>query len=385
MNQVSLYIKNNKFLYCLLRNSIYIPSDVDVETIPIVVLKNILSKSGVSLYRTPFQSDNSNIIITDDISIATIVKDKDVIFIPPIDFNVIDGYAMELQKLINPLSIQKYDALDYLKINHPNLKFISPSLIEHPNLIFDLPLILNYNLYDDKWGAIHYSAKSLFSAIKFKPYRIDYSVREIRKLNRIKLFLELIDSGLTDNIKLTIHNLFLHDKDMYGLSKSYFSESGYSHYFDRLISLDDVNYSKDELWGKEHGYQDWPVGKLINHTLKSDIALYYESAPEENEYSSMDYLITEKTIDLLSIGKPFIYNSKIVDKFNRRYGFIDYNKSVFRNLGDTSAEIVKNICNMTNKDYEEMLEVLNKLARKNLKKLEEYRDKNTFLYNLIHN
>ena len=383
MNQVSLYIKNNKFLYCLLRNSIYIPSDVDVETIPIVVLKNILSKSGVSLYRTPFQSDNSNIIITDDISIATIVKDKDVIFIPPIDFNVIDGYAMELQKLINPLSIQKYDALDYLKINHPNLKFISPSLIEHPNLIFDLPLILNYNLYDDKWGAIHYSAKSLFSAIKFKPYRIDYSVREIRKLNRIKLFLELIDSGLTDNIKLTIHNLFLHDKDMYGLSKSYFSESGYSHYFDRLISLDDVNYSKDELWGKEHGYQDWPVGKLINHTLKSDIALYNESSPEENEYSSMDYLITEKTIDLLSIGKPFIYNSKIVDKFNRRYGFIDYNKSVFRNLGDTSAEIVKNICNMTNKDYEEMLEVLNKLARKNLKKLEEYRDKNTFLQSLI--
>ena len=385
MNQVSLYIKNNKFLYCLLRNSIYIPSDVDVETIPIVVLKNILSKSGVSLYRTPYQSDNSNIIITDDISIATIVKDKDVIFIPPIDFNVIDGYAMELQKLINPLSIQKYDALDYLKTNHPNLKFISPSLIDSPNLIFDLSLILNYNLYDDKWGAIHYSAKSLFSAIKFKPYRIDYSVREIRKLNRIKLFLELIDSGLTDNIKLTIHNLFLHDKDMYGLSKNYFSESGYSHYFDRLISLDDVNYSKDELWGKEHGYQDWPVGKLINHTLKSDIALYYESAPEEMVGSSMDYLITEKTIDLLSIGKPFIYNSKVVNQFNRKYGFVDYNLSLFRNLGDNSVEIVKNICNMTNKEYAEMLEVLNKLSQRNLKKLEEYKGKNTFLQSLISN
>ena len=383
MNQVSLYIKNNKFLYCLLRNSIYIPSDVDVETIPIVVLKNILSKSGVSLYRTPFQSDNSNIIITDDISIATIVKDKDVIFIPPIDFNVIDGYAMELQKLINPLSIQKYDALDYLKINHPNLKFISPSLIEHPNLIFDLPLILNYNLYDDKWGAIHYSAKSLFSAIKFKPYRIDYSVREIRKLNRIKLFLELIDSGLTDNIKLTIHNLFLHDKDMYGLSKSYFSESGYSHYFDRLISLDDVNYSKDELWGKEHGYQDWPVGKLINHTLKSDIALYNESSPEENEYSSMDYLITEKTIDLLSIGKPFIYNSKIVDKFNRRYGFIDYNKSVFNDMGKDTVGVIKAISDMHIKEYEELIGSLKKLSQRNLKKLEEYRDKNTFLQSLI--
>ena len=385
MNQVSLHIKNNKFLYCLLRNSIYIPSDVDVETIPIAVLKNILSKKGISLYKAQYESDESDIIITDDISIATIVKDKDVIFIPPIDFNVIDGYVMELQRMSNPFTIQKYNTLDYLKINHPNLKLISPSLIDHPNLIFDLSLVLNYNLYDDKWGAIHYNAKNLFSAIKFKPYRIDYSVREIRKLNRIKLFLELIDSGLTDNIKLTIHNLFLHDKDMYELSKSYFSESGYSNYFDRLISLDDVNYSKDELWGKEHGYQDWPIGKLINHTLKSDIALYYESSPEEHEYSSMDYLITEKTIDLLSIGKPFIYNSKVVERFNARYGFIDYNKSIFNVMGKDTVSIIKTISDMHIREYEELIDSLRKISQRNLKKLEEYRDKNTFLQSLISN
>jgi hypothetical protein len=245
--------------------------------------------------------------------------------------------------------------------------------------------VLNYNLYDDKWGAIHYNAKNLFSAIKYKPYRIDYSVREIRKLNRIKLFLELIDSGLNDNIKLTVHDLFLHDKDMYELSKTYFNENGYDGYFDRLISLDDINYSKDELWGKEYGYQDWPVGKLINHTLKSDIALYNESSPEENEYSSMDYLITEKTIDLLSIGKPFIYNSKIVDKFNRRYGFIDYNKSVFNDMGEDTVSIIKTISNMHIQEYEGLIESLKKITQRNLKKLEEYKDKNTFLYNLIHN
>jgi hypothetical protein len=202
---------------------------MDIEAIPISVLKNILSKKGISLHKTKYESDDTDIIITDDISIATIVKDKDIIFIPPIDFNVIDGYVIELQKMVSPLAIQKYDALDYLKTNHPNLKLISPSLIDHPNLIFDLSIVLSYNLYDDKWGAIHYNARNLFSAIKYKPYRIDYSVREIRKLNRIKLFLELIDSKLSDNIKLTIHNLFLHDKDMYELSKSYFSESGYSH------------------------------------------------------------------------------------------------------------------------------------------------------------
>jgi hypothetical protein len=358
---------------------------MDIEAIPIAVLQNILSKKGISLCKTKYESDESEIIITDDISIATIVKDRDVVFIPPIDFNVIDGYVIELQRMSNPFTIQKYNTLDYLKNNHPNLKLISPSLIDHPNLIFDLSIVLNYNLYDDKWGAIHYNAKNLFSAIKYKPYRIDYSVREIRKLNRIKLFLELIDSGLNDNIKLTVHDLFLHDKDMYELSKTYFNENGYDGYFDRLISLDDINYSKDELWGKEYGYQDWPVGKLVNHTLKSDIALYNESSPEENEYSTMDYLITEKTIDLLSIGKPFIYNSKIVKEFNLRYGFIDYNKIIFNDMGDDMVGIIKAISDMNIGEYEELLASLKKLSQRNFKKLEEYKGKNTFLYNLIHN
>ena len=384
MNKVTLYIKQKKFLYALLRNSIYIPSDRDIEDIPIVIIKNILSKSGIR-YIKIYEEDDSDIIITDDILIVKSIPHKQIIFIPPIDYNVIDGFIIELRQSTDLVKYNQITPMDFLKEIYPNLKLISPTLIEHPNLIFDLPLILNYNLYDDKWGAIHYNAKSLFSAIKFKPYRIDYSVREIRKLNRIKLFLELIDSGLTDNIKLTIHNLFLYDKDMYELSKRYFSESGYSNYFDRLISLDDVNYSKDELWGKEHGYQDWPVGKLINHTLKSDIALYYESAPEGDKYSSMDYLITEKTIDLLSIGKPFIYNSKVVERFNIRYGFIDYNKSIFNDIGKNTIDIIKTISDMHIKEYEELVDSLKKLSQRNLKKLEEYKGKNTFLYNLIHN
>jgi hypothetical protein len=384
MNKVTLYIKQKKFLYALLRNSIYIPSDRDIEDIPIVIIKNILSKSGIR-YVSTYEEDDSTIIITDDILIVKSIPHKQIIFIPPIDYNVIDGFIIELHESTDLVKYNQITPMNFLKEIYPNLKLISPTLIDHPNLIFDLSLVLNYNLYDDKWGAIHYNAKNLFSTIKYKPYRIDYSIREIRKLNRIKLFLELIDSNLSDNIKLTIHNLFLHDKDMYELSKTYFNENGYRDYFDRLISLDDAHYSKDELWGKHYGYQDWPIGKLINHTLKSDIALYNESSPEENEYSSMDYLITEKTIDLLSIGKPFIYNSKIVKEFNLRYGFIDYNKSVFNVIGKDIVSIIKTISNMHIQEYEVLIETLNKLARKNLKKLEEYRDKNTFLQSLISN
>jgi hypothetical protein len=384
MNKVTIYIKQKKFLYALLRNSTYIPSDRDVEDIPTIIIKNILSKSGIRYIKT-YEDDDSNIIITDDISIATIVKDKDVIFIPPIDFNVIDGYVMELQRMSNPFTIQKYNTLDYLKINHPNLKLISPSLIDHPNLIFDLSLVLNYNLYDDKWGAIHYNAKDLFRVIQYKPYRVDYSIREIRKINRIKLFLELIDSGLKNNIKLTIHNLFLHDTEMYAQAKKYFEDNQRSEYFEKLSSLDNEYYSDDELIGGQYTHQVWPMGKLVNHTLKSDIALYNESSPEEDEYSSMDYLITEKTIDLLSIGKPFIYNSKVVERFNVRYGFIDYNKSIFNHMGKNTIDIIKTISDMHIRDYEELVDSLKKLSQRNLNKLEEYKGKNTFLYNLIHN
>jgi hypothetical protein len=384
MKKVTLYIKQKKFLYALLRNSIYIPSERDIEDIPITIIKNILSKNGIRYIKT-YEEDDSDIIITDDILIVKSIPHKQIVFIAPIDYNVIDGFIFELRNSTDLVKYNQITLMDFLKEIYPNLKLISPTLIDHPNLIFDLSLVLNYNLYDEKWGAIHYNAKNLFSTIKYKPYRIDYSIREIRKLNRIKLFLELIDSNLSDNIKLTIHNLFLHDKDMYELSKTYFNENGYRDYFDRLISLDDAHYSKDELWGKHYGYQDWPIGKLINHTLKSDIALYNESSPEENEYSSMDYLITEKTIDLLSIGKPFIYNSKIVKEFNLRYGFIDYNKSVFNVIGKDIVSIIKTISNMHIQEYEVLIETLNKLARKNLKKLEKYRDKNTFLQSLISN
>lgn len=384
MNKVTLYIKQKKFLYALLRNSIYIPSDRDIDDIPTLIIKNILSKSGIR-YITTYEEDDSDIIITDDILIAKFIPHKQIIFIPPIDYNVIDGFIIELKNSTDLVKYNQTPPMDFLKEIYPNLKLVSPTLIEDTNLIFDLSLVLNYNLYDDKWGAIHYNSRNLFDIIHYKPYRVDYSIREIRKINRIKLFLELINSDLNNNIKLTVHNLFLYNTEMYAQSKKYFEDNQVPEYFEKLISLNSEYYSVDELEGGQYTHQVWPMGKLVNHTLKSDIALYNESSPEENEYSSMDYLITEKTIDLLSIGKPFIYNSKIVDKFNRRYGFIDYNKSVFNSMGKDKVSIIKTISDMHIKEYGELIGSLKKLSQRNLKKLEEYRDKNTFLYNLIHN
>jgi hypothetical protein len=384
MNKVTLYIKQKKFLYALLRNSIYIPSDRDIEDIPTIIIKNILSKSGIRYIKT-YEEDDSDIIITDDILIAKTIPHKQIVFIPPIDYNVIDGFVIELSQSTDLVKFNQTTPLDFLKENYPNLKLISPTLIEHPNLTFDLSLVLNYNLYDDKWGAIHYNARDLFRIIQYKPYRVEYSIREIRKINRIKLFLELIDSGLKNNIKLTIHNLFLHDTEMYAQAKKYFEDNQRSEYFEKLSSLDNEYYSDDELIGGQYTHQVWPMGKLVNHTLKSDIALYNESSPDREAFTTMDYLITEKTIDLLSIGKPFIYNSKIVKEFNLRYGFIDYNRIIFNDMGDDMVGIIKAISDMNIGEYEELLASLKKLSQRNFKKLDEYKGKNTFLYNLIHN
>lgn len=384
MNKVTLYIKQKKFLYALLRNSIYIPSDRDIEDIPIVIIKNILSKSGIR-YIKIYEEDDSDIIITDDILIAKSIPHKQIIFIPPIDYNVIDGFVNELRTLKGENLDINFNPIDYLEANHPNLVFTTPSLISHPNIIFDLSLILNYNLYDLKWGAVHYNSKDLFKTIITKPYRIDFSIREIRKANRIKLFLELIDSGIKNNIKLTIHDLFLYRDDMRELAKQYFIQNECEEYFEKIISLESKYYSGDSLESKTFLYQEWPLNKLINHTLLSDISCFFESAPEGKTEITMDYLITEKTIDLLSIGKPFIYNNRIVKRFLKEFGFIDYTKFFPSIIASNSFDMVKYISELNQGDYLLLLNKMNKAARKNLKKLEEYRDKNTFLYNLIHN
>ena len=384
MNVVTLYIKERNFLNCLLRNTIFSNSYKNIEDIQFTILKHALSKHGIN-YITSFESTDTDLIITDDISIAKDIFHKKIIFLSPIDYNVIDGFVNELRTLKGENLDINFNPIDYLEANHPNLVFTTPSLISHPNIIFDLSLILNYNLYDLKWGAVHYNSKDLFKTIITKPYRIDFSIREIRKANRIKLFLELIDSGIKNNIKLTIHDLFLYRDDMRELAKQYFIQNECEEYFEKIISLESKYYSGDSLESKTFLYQEWPLNKLINHTLLSDISCFFESAPEGKTEITMDYLITEKTIDLLSIGKPFIYNNRIVKRFLKEFGFIDYTKFFPSIIASNSFDMVKYISELNQGDYLLLLNKMNKAARKNLKKLEEYRDKNTFLYNLIHN
>jgi hypothetical protein len=379
MKSATLYIRERKYLNALLRNSKFIESNVDVLTIE--EIETILLKNNIILKSGNYNLDNSDVIITDDIDVVKLEKVKPIIFLHATDYNSITGYINHL-KNTTPAALND---LEYIEKYHNNLYFIAPLIIDNPHIIFDLSYTLNYNLYDSKWGNIHYSAKDLFSAIERKPFRIDYTVREVKKINRIKLFLDLIESEVNSKLKISIHGNFITDENLNTQVKEFFERSELNEYFDKIISLDSVYYNNDSINGEEYLHQDWPVNKLLSNTLKSDIALYFESGPELEEWRPMDNLITEKTIDLLSIGKPFIYINNIVKTFNVKYKFIDYNRTIFDEISTDKTELVKIITDMGDREYTGLLNSLKEIVVKNSIKLEKYKENNTLLEKIIDN
>jgi hypothetical protein len=379
MKSVTLYIRERKYLDALLRNSKFIESNVDVLTIE--EIQTILLKNNIIVKSGNYNLDNSDVIITDDIDVVKLEKVKPIIFLHATDYNSITGYINHLKNT----TPARLNDLEYIEKYHNNLYFIAPLIIDNPHIIFDLSYTLNYNLYDSKWGNIHYSAKDLFSAIERKPFRIDYTVREVKKINRIKLFLDLIESEVNSKLKISIHGNFITDENLNTQVKEFFERSELNEYFDKIISLDSVYYNNDSINGEEYLHQDWPVNKLLSNTLKSDIALYFESGPELEEWRPMDNLITEKTIDLLSIGKPFIYINNIVKTFNVKYKFIDYNRTIFDEISTDKTELVKIITDMGDREYTELLNSLKEIVVKNSIKLEKYKENNTLLEKIIDN
>ena len=368
MKTILLVISEMKLLHALLRNTNFIPERNDIENIPLIILKNILSKHGITIVTKDFDNniDGVDIIITDDLHICESIKTIPIFLLSPmVDCNTPFGYLSELN------------------FTPSNLNFISPTLHNLFNSYFDLSLILNYMINDDKWGKYHYAAGELFNSIKLKEYRVDYSIREIKKINRIKFLYQLIDTHLNRNIKISIHNSVLSTEQSYKLAEEYFNKLELYDEFDKIKNIDKKYLSVDDI---DTNFNSWALNKLYNHTLKSDISIYFESGTDTDNIEDVLYsLITEKTIDLLSIGKPFIYMNKTVGTFLKEFGFRDYNKEVFDGISKDKIELIKQISFMPMNDYVNLLKKLSILTSKNRKRLEEILKNNTFLYNLIHN
>ncbi len=309
-------------------------------------------------------------------------------FIQPIDFNISDPFIMNKwhESSIDSTFPNK---LEWANNRFPNLKFLGSNLYQSKNQIFDLSLVLNLNNHNDNWGKYHFLSDKLFESINQKAFKLDYCFREVKKENRVKFLLDLINALEEKDfkdIKISAHGGFLNDEKYYKDVKEFFESKNNFSLFSELIKLDKRFFSFDELLNLKAGYEAWPVNKLIHNTLSSDIAVYYETAREiPGILNTMNDLITEKTIDLLNVRKPFIHMSKNVDEFLDKFGFINYNKDVFDPIDTNKLNLIQKILDMRTQDYEILMAKLRNAASKNREMLDSYYKNNTFLFNLIHN
>lgn len=307
-------------------------------------------------------------------------------FIAPIDFNIADPFIADRWPETNSDSISQ-NKVDWAYKRFPNLIFLGSNIFESPNQIFDLSLVMNLNNHNDNWGVYHYKARDLFDVVRRKNFRIDYTFREVKKENRVQLFLKMIQHlGKEENIKISAHGGFFNDITYYNDVKNFFEKSNMLSTFLEFEKIEKKFFSFDELKTATAGYGVWPVNKLFNNTFSSDIAIYHETARErEGIPNTMNFLITEKTIDLLNIGKPFLHLSSNVEIFLQKYGFANYKTEVFHKISNDTICFAEKICKMNQSEYEKMLNKLDDLVKHNLKKVDKYYKENTFLYNLIHN
>lgn len=380
-----------KFVDSLLNNSPFF-SKKDYYNCSTDEISEILEIYGITITDRKVLLQNENdydIIIIDDLSdYNTDNTSLLYFFIQPIDFNIADPFIMSRWPESTLDSVYKNKLL-WANNKFPNLKFLGSNLYQSENQIFDLSLVLNLNNHSDNWGKYHFAADKLFKAINQKSYRLDYTFREVKKENRVKFLFDLInilDEKEIGEIKVSMHGGFLNNETYYKDVEEFFkSQQNYSLFLE-LIKLDRRFFSFDELLNPKAGYEAWPVNKLINNTLSSDISIYFETAREKaGIQNTMNFLITEKTIDLLNVRKPFIHMTKNVDEFLEKFGFINYNKDIFESIESNKPLLVKEILNMEIQHYEVLIQKLKKAADDNKEILDSYYKNNTFLYNLVHN
>lgn len=380
---------NKKYIDALLNNSKLL-NGKDLYKLSEIEIHNILFQNNIHIFdKKTNESQNYDFIIIDELEYYDESNHSSTYyFIPPIDFNISDPF------ISNKWPKSLYDSKHPNKVAwantfFTNLYFLGSNIFESPNQILDLSLILNLNNHSENWGIYHYSARNLFRNILSKPYRLDYSFREVKKENRVKFFIELLEN-LSDselkNIKLSAHGNFLIDEKYYIETKEFFNSQNCLHLFLELEKLDKKFFSFDELLNPKPGYSPWPVNKLFLNTFSSDISLYFETAREkEGTLNTMNYLITEKTIDLLNVEKPFIHMSNNVEIFLDKFGFINYNKEIFNKISVDKVELVKKISLMQITQYHKLINLCRELSNKNAEILDSYYKNNTFLFNLVHN
>ena len=139
------------------------------------------------------------------------------------------------------------------------------------------------------------------------------------------------------------------------------------------------------------------IKKLIDNTLQSDISIIFESTTNKQYLDDKfrNGYISEKLIDNLLIGKPFIHASMLVNDFLNNNGFnnysdileIDYNDifSDIENINDRLIIHIKRLAKLSSIDYDNIINKLKIVAETNRQKCLELFEKNTILEDIVNN
>jgi hypothetical protein len=287
-----------------------------------------------------------------------------------------------------------FDNIDYVR-SKENCIFYTTHRIEESNKLFDFGFILR-KFIANRIVLQHYECYDVFKSIN-KKYRMDLSIRNFpQKDERVEL-LRVLQNHQKENINLRVNDYYVNRiEQLKEFATLHNNADKLDQYKIEFKMIDRLNQSLVKTTSLIAGQQEH-IGamKLIDVTLSSDIQIMFESN-QNSLYKTNPKMwcnITEKTIDNLLIGKPFIICSKVALDFLTSFGFetyadelgIEYN-DLFSNYDFIVQKLSKHIIRiseMNNDEYNVMLSKLEKKAEINRMKCLEIIEKNTILDNIV--
>ena len=293
---------------------------------------------------------------------------------------------------LEPFNI--FDNIDYIR-DKANCIFYTTHRITEPNKLFDFGFILR-KFIANRIVLQHYECYDIFKSFS-KKYRLDLSIRNFpQKDERVEL-LRVLQNHQKENINLRVNDYYVNRiEQLKEFATLHNNLDKLDQYKIEFKMVDRLNQSLVHTTPLIAGQQEH-IGamKLIDVTLSSDIQIMFESN-QNSLYKTNNKLwcnITEKTIDNLLIGKPFIICSKVALDFLNQFGFetyaeelgIDYDE-LFSNYDFIIQKLAKHtirISEMGEIEYKDMLNKLETKTKINRDKCLEIIEKNTILDNII--
>ena len=286
------------------------------------------------------------------------------------------------------------DSAEKIKDN-PNCIFYTTIRLIDENKKFDFGFILR-KFIANRIVLQHYLCADIFKNTK-KKYRLDLSIRNFpQKDERVEL-LKILQNHQKENINLRVNDYYVNRMEqLFHFAKEHDNKDKLDQYGIEFRMLERIKKNLVSTTPLMAGMQEH-IGamKLIDITLSSDIQIMFESnqnslyKTDEKEWCN----ITEKTIDNLLIGKPFIICSKVAYDFLQQFGFetyedifeIDY-EDIFSNFDLIVKKLSKIIITISEMDQNKFDNLYKKLIEKaeiNRQKCLDIIEENNILDNII--